>query len=200
MSYPHSSSTAPRGDTRRRDEGRLDLGDGCWLRHDPRWLASVDADALLDQLHTQLQWEQRAIVLFGREVMQPRLVAWAGDLPYRYSGKTLPPKPPPPPLELVMRQVSEATGEAFNHVLANRYRDGRDSMGMHSDDEPELGLDPTVASLSLGAPRRFVFVTKAAPKRRRAIVLEHGSLLVICLLYTSPSPRDGLLSRMPSSA
>ena len=127
----------------------------------------------------QLVWEQRAIVLFGREIMQPRLVAWAGDLPYRYSGRTLPPRTPPPALEAMMRRVTEATGEAFNHVLANRYRDGRDSMGMHSDDETELGRDPTVASLSLGGARRFAFATKEAPRCRRTIVLEHGALLVM---------------------
>lgn len=165
----------------------LELEPGCWLRHEPGWLAAPDADDLLTELRAELDWEQRAIVLFGREIMQPRLIAWAGDLPYRYSGKTLPPRPPPPALERTMARVNEAVGEAFNHVLVNRYRDGRDSMGMHSDDEPELGPDPVVASLSLGAPRRFVFASKPARRGaargstggRHAIVLDHGALLVM---------------------
>ena len=155
------------------------LEDGCWLRHEPVWLKTADADALFETLRDELCWEQRSIVLFGREVMQPRLLAWAGDQPYRYSGQTLPPRPAPAALLRVMSQVREATHHPFNHVLANRYRDGRDSMGMHSDDEPELGPRPIVASLSLGETRRFVFVRKTAPETRHSLLLDHGALLVM---------------------
>jgi alkylated DNA repair dioxygenase AlkB len=94
-------------------------------------------------------------VLFGREVLQPRLIAWYGDVPYRYSGRTLDPSPMIPPISAITEQVSATCETEFNHVLLNRYRDGNDSMGRHRDDEPELGDAPTVATLSLGARRRF---------------------------------------------
>lgn len=133
---------------------------------------------MLATLGSELRFEQRAIVLFGRSVQQPRLVAWAGALGYRYSGQTLEPRPFTPTLELLLARVSDRAGVPFNHVLANRYRDGRDSMGMHADDEAELGDDPVVATLSLGATRRLV----VKPRREgpgHALDLEHGSLLIM---------------------
>jgi len=67
----------------------------------------------------------------------------------------------------------------FNSVLANLYRDGRDSMGWHSDDEPELGAQPAIASLSLGSTRRFVLKHRNDPSRKFALELPHGSLLLM---------------------
>jgi alkylated DNA repair dioxygenase AlkB len=67
----------------------------------------------------------------------------------------------------------------FNSVLANLYRDGRDSMGWHSDDEPELGSQPAIGSLSLGATRRFVLKHRNDPSRKLVLELPHGSLLVM---------------------
>ncbi|MGH8578005.1 MAG: alpha-ketoglutarate-dependent dioxygenase AlkB family protein [Gammaproteobacteria bacterium] len=83
-------------------------------------------------------------------------------------------------MERLLRRVRERTGVPFNHVLVNRYRDGGDSMGLHADDEPELGEDPVVATLSLGAPRRFVL----KPRRRHGgerhtLDLGRGSLVVM---------------------
>ena len=126
------------------------------LLFDPDFLTPAEADALLAQLTAGVAWEQRAIRLFGQEVPQPRLTAWYGDpaARYTYSGLTWEPQPWTPAL-LSLRQRLEAAAQApFNSVLLNRYRDGRDSMGWHSDDEPELGPAPTIASLSLGATRR----------------------------------------------
>ncbi len=74
-------------------------------------------------------------MLFGRRVLQPRLIAWAGDLGYRYSGQTLEPRSFTPAVERLLWRVRERTGVPFNHVLVNRYRDGGDSMGFHADDE-----------------------------------------------------------------
>ena len=131
-------------------------------------------------MQDELVWEQREIVLFGRRVLQPRLIAWTGTLGYRYSGQTLEPREATPATAAILARVSAHTGEAFNHILLNRYRDGTDSMGMHADDEPELGRDPMVATLSLGATRRFVVkprrATLGAPQ---ALELGHGSLLVM---------------------
>ena len=118
-------------------------------------------------------------MLFGRRIKQPRLVAWAGDLEYRYSGQTLEARPWGSALATVRARVNEHTGVAFNHVLLNRYRDGNDSMGLHADDEPELGREPSVASVSLGATRRFVLVPRRGSSGRVEIPLEHGSLLVM---------------------
>jgi alkylated DNA repair dioxygenase AlkB len=173
--------------------GTIDLGDGSWVRHEPGWLCTPEADAAWSALRKGLQWEQREIVIFGRRIAQPRLIAWAGALPYRYSGQTLEPRPAPGMLADLLDRVNEACDGSFNHVLANLYRNGRDSMGMHADDEPELGPSPLVASLSLGVTRRFVFATRrvkgpskgARPanpdsrSQRRQIALAHGTLLVM---------------------
>jgi alkylated DNA repair dioxygenase AlkB len=159
---------------------RIPLVPGAWLDHESSWLDRGQADALLVALRDELAWEQRAIVLFGRSVMQPRLIAWAGDLGYRYSGQTLEPRAFTASLARVRERVARETGIPFNHVLANRYRNGLDSIGLHADDEPELGTDPVVATLSLGATRRFV--VKARRKSRggnRELDLDHGSLLVM---------------------
>jgi alkylated DNA repair dioxygenase AlkB len=161
-------------------EMRVWLARGAWLEHEPAWLPPREADAAWAAVRDELRWEQRAIVLFGRRVLQPRLVAWAGDVGYRYSGQTLEPRPVTPAVRALLARVCARTGVAFNHVLANRYRGGDDSMGLHADDEPELGPDPVVATLSLGATRRFV----VRPRRkgeptRHDVDLGHGSLLVM---------------------
>lgn len=159
---------------------RITLTTSAWIEHEPTWILRLEADALLEALRHELVWEQREIVLFGRRVLQPRLIAWAGDLGYRYSGQTLEPRAFTPAVTRLLRGVRERTGVPFNHMLVNRYRDGSDSMGFHADDEPELGEDPVVATLSLGAPRRLVL----KPRRRRggerhALDLGRGSLVVM---------------------
>ena len=154
------------------------LADGAWIDLSPGWISPPDADRLLVALRQELRWEQREIVLYGRRVLQPRLIAWAGALGYRYSGQTLEPREPTPALANTLDAVRARVEVPFNHVLVNRYRDGRDSMGLHADGEPELGPDPIVATLSLGATRRFVL----RPRKDGAAYaydLEHGGLLVM---------------------
>jgi len=149
------------------------------------FLSQREATRTLTTLWRELAWSQREIVLFGRVVMQPRLLAWYGDpdARYRYSGLLLEPLPWHPLLQSLSLRIGEFSGSPFNSVLANAYRDGRDSMGWHSDDEKELGPRPVIASLSLGAPRRFLLRSKARPQgttaRSIARVLEHGSLLLM---------------------
>ena len=158
---------------------RRDLGDGALTDYDPAWLPPERAAELMRALISSYEWEQRPINVFGKEVMQPRLIAWSGELPYRYSGQILEPRPFAEPLLELTREVSRIAGVEFNHVLLNRYRDGNDSMGMHADDEPELGRDPIIAAISLGAPRRFVMVHKKKKRDRFSLILEHGSLFVM---------------------
>jgi alkylated DNA repair dioxygenase AlkB len=151
------------------------------LAFDPRWLAPAEADALLASLRDQIAWEVHRIRLFGREVDSPRLSCWIGDpdASYRYSGVSFEPRPWPPALQPVRRRLEQALGTPFNSALANLYRDGRDAMGWHSDAEPELGPAPFIASLSLGATRRFAFKHRLDPAQRLALDLPHGSLLVM---------------------
>jgi alkylated DNA repair dioxygenase AlkB len=159
---------------------RIALARGAWLDHEPSWLAPLEADEMLAALIAELRWEQRAIVLFGRTVLQPRLIAWAGAIGYRYSGQTLEPRPFTPTVDRLLERVRDRAGVRFNHMLANRYRDGRDSMGWHADDEAELGDDPVVATVSLGATRRFALKPRRnADGRGQAIDLGPGSLVIM---------------------
>jgi alkylated DNA repair dioxygenase AlkB len=158
----------------------IDLALGAWLEIEPHWIAAEAADQALAALRDELAWEQREIVLYGKKIMQPRLIAWAGERAYRYSGQTLEPRAFTPQVLPLLEAARIRTHVPFNHVLVNRYRDGNDSMGFHADDEPELGDHPQVATISLGATRRFVL----RPRRGRetephAYDLEHGSLLIM---------------------
>jgi len=150
----------------------------CFEYH-PRFLGSPQADEYLQTLWRQLDWSQREITLFGRKMMQPRLIAWYGDpsAEYSYSGLSLTPAPWHPTLLEIKQRVEKRVGSGFNSVLANAYRDGRDSMGWHRDDEKELGPRPCIASVSLGAERRFLLREARGPSR--GIDLGHGSLLVM---------------------
>ncbi|WP_407690288.1 alpha-ketoglutarate-dependent dioxygenase AlkB family protein [Salinivibrio siamensis] len=144
----------------------------------PKWLSVGCADTLFSTLLAQTPWQQLPISSFGRTVMQPRLLAWYGDHPYTYSGLTLQPLPWTHPLRQLKCWVEAQCQTPFNTVLLNRYRSGSDYMGWHRDDESELGEQPTIASVSLGASRRFLF---RHPKRqeKREVLLNHGSLLVM---------------------
>jgi alkylated DNA repair dioxygenase AlkB len=159
---------------------RIPLAPGAWLDYDPMWLVPDEADGALAALYDELTWEQREIVLFERRILQPRLIAWAGDLGYRYSGQTLEPRAFTPTAGWLLARVRVQIGVSFNHVLANRYRSGDDSMGLHADDEPELGPDPLVAIVSLGAARRFVVKPRRKTgHKRHDLTLGHGALLVM---------------------
>lgn len=151
------------------------------LDYDPAFLAPAAADRALATLTAEVAFAQREIVLFGKPVLQPRLVAWMGDpdARYTYSGLSLEPAPWHPEVAALRERVVRATGVAFNSVLLNLYRDGVDSMGFHADDEPELGENPVIASVSLGAERTFVLHARRGKDEGLRIVLGHGSLLVM---------------------
>lgn len=148
------------------------------LDYRPGWLAPAEADVLLPALSSEIPWEQHHVRLFGRTLPAPRLSCWIGDpdAAYTYSAVRFEPRPWTPQLAALRDRLNVAFGAGFNSVLANRYRNGADGMGWHSDDEPELGPQPLIASLSLGAPRRFLLRERGGPWRGE-ILLEHGSLL-----------------------
>jgi alkylated DNA repair dioxygenase AlkB len=145
------------------------------------WLDAREADALLAALQAQVAWEVHRIRLFGREVESPRLSCWIGDADavYRYSRTRFSPRPWTPGLAALRGRIESACGTRFNSVLANLYRDGRDAMGWHSDDEASLGAQPAIASLSLGATRRFRFRERVPQGRTHVLELDHGSLLLM---------------------
>jgi alkylated DNA repair dioxygenase AlkB len=147
----------------------------------PDWLPPVEADALFSALMATVPWETHRIRMFGKEVDSPRLSCWIGDpgASYVYSRTRFEPRPWPAMLQALRPRIDAAAGVAMNSVLANLYRDGRDAMGWHSDDEPELGTRPVIASLSLGATRRFLLKHRRHPDQRLALELPHGSLLLM---------------------
>jgi alkylated DNA repair dioxygenase AlkB len=154
---------------------------GAELRFFPGWLSVAEADQLLQSLNESIQWENHRIRLFGREVDSPRLSSWIGDAgsAYTYSGARFHPHPWPGALDDIRQRLARELDVPFNSVLANRYRDGRDYMGWHSDNEAALGAQPVIASLSLGAARRFVLKHRQEKDRKLALELPHGSLLVM---------------------
>lgn len=151
------------------------------LQMDAGWLPASRADALMAELREGLDWEVHRIRMFGRMVDSPRLSSWIGDpgAGYVYSGTRFEPRSWHRALLQLRQELQSLLGVEFNSVLANRYRDGRDAMGWHSDDERELGARPVIASISLGATRRFAFKHRRDPGRKMAMDLPHGSLLVM---------------------
>lgn len=111
---------------------------------------------LLDTLIETTPWRQHEITIYGRKYLQPRLSAWYGNEAYSYSGILLKPRAWTGALLELKHRVESIIDHQFNSVLLNYYRDQNDSMGMHSDDEPELGKQPVIASLSLGEERTFL--------------------------------------------
>ena len=144
------------------------------------FLDRARAFLLLHKLYAELDWQQQEILLFGRRVLQPRLSCWYGDrdAKYSYSGLQLQPLPWHPELSGLRLLLQETLQQPFNSVLANAYRDGRDGMGWHADDEKELGEEPLIASLSLGASRRFRLRARKGDEAKD-LLLEHGSLLLM---------------------
>lgn len=155
------------------------LPDDTWIDYARSWIAADAATDLLAQLTEELDWQERPLMMFGKPVMQPRLITWMGETPYKYSGQTLPSVPITGILAELTASVSEACGVPFNHVLGNRYRNGKDHMGWHADDEAQLGRNPTIAALSLGVRRRFALNRNKNKRQKRHYALAHGSLLVM---------------------
>jgi alkylated DNA repair dioxygenase AlkB len=139
-------------------------------------------DNVMRCLIDEIPWRAESIVVWGRTYPQPRLIAWYGDLGknYTYSGIQLTPLPWTPMLLDIKSRVEAVARADFNSVLLNYYRDHRDSMGLHSDDEPELGERPILASLSLGEERTFILKHKRDKTLKPVrLKLGSGSLLLM---------------------
>jgi len=137
---------------------------------------------LFTELHDTIAWREESISLFGKRYLQPRMLAWYGDADarYRYSGVSHEPLPWLPLLDALRARLETLAEAAFNSVLANLYRHNRDSMGLHADDERELGDRPVIASLSLGEERIFRLRHRHSKEIKPVkLVLPSGSVLIM---------------------
>ncbi|XP_037060931.1 alpha-ketoglutarate-dependent dioxygenase alkB homolog 3 isoform X3 [Peromyscus leucopus] len=154
----------------------------------PGFVDLKEADWILERLCRDVPWKQRMGIREDITYPQPRLTAWYGELPYTYSRITMEPNPHWHPVLCTLKsRVEENTGHTFNSLLCNLYRDEKDSVDWHSDDEPSLGSCPVIASLSFGATRTFEMRKKPPPEEngdytyveRVRIPLDHGTLLIM---------------------
>ena len=145
-----------------------------------KFINTSDADRIFSSALNEIPWESSTIKMYGKEVLIPRLQCWVGDpgCEYAYSGKSLQRYDFFEPLIEIRSLIQNQLGIYFNSVLANLYRDGNDSMGFHADDEPELGNNPVIASLSLGVERPLVFQNKDKTETKK-FGQPHGSLMLM---------------------
>lgn len=141
----------------------------------------LSAEDLAQVKFTYINWQRDDIKMFGKTIALPRLTAWYGDAgkSYTYSGITSQPQVWNAGLLYIKKQIEQVTGYAFNSVLLNWYRNGEDHMGWHADDEPELGVNPLIASVNFGETRDFVLRRNDEPRQKIVIPLQHGTLLVM---------------------
>jgi len=147
----------------------------------PKFFNPVEADALYDGLMENTPWQQDTITIFGKPYKQPRLTALyaTNNKPYSYSNITMQPHAFTDELKAIKSKIDIAVNTKFTPCLLNLYRDGSDSNGWHADNEKELGINPVIASLSLGAERLFHFKHKNNKDLKRKLTLQHGSMLLM---------------------
>lgn len=137
------------------------------------------SDSYYSELKNEIKWKQEPIILFGKEIMQPRLTSWYGDKNYTYSGITLTPYPWTEGLLDIKNQIEKVSLVVFNSALLNQYRDGQDSMGWHRDNEKSLGENPIIGSVSFGATRSFQLQHIKDKHLKVSLDLSHGSFLLM---------------------
>ena len=158
----------------------LDLPDA-EIIYFPSFFNKEEADKIYLELQEQTPWQQDQITVYGKTHLQPRLTALYGNegKPYSYSNIKMVPHPWTFLLQKIKFHIESISNVSFTTVLLNYYRNGSDSNGWHADDEKELGINPTIASVSFGANRTFQLKHNLDKNLKKSIVLEHGSLLVM---------------------
>ena len=138
------------------------------------------ADNYFSKLSQNIEWQNDKILIFGKHIVTKRKVAWYGDKQFKYTYSKIPKLALSWTKELleIKSAIENKTGESFNSCLLNLYHNGEENMSWHSDDEKDLKKNSAIASLSLGAERKFTFKHKES-KEKVAFVLEHGSLLLM---------------------
>lgn len=151
------------------------------ISYHSNFMQASEAKALYENLTTKIHWRQERITVYGKQHLVPRLSCWMADsgLNYQYSNMTMQPTPWLEDVLLIKTRLTKQTGLDFNSVLINYYRDGNDSNGWHADNEIELGHNPIIASISLGATRDFHLRHNQDKQLKHTIALEHGSLLIM---------------------
>jgi alkylated DNA repair dioxygenase AlkB len=161
-----------------KEKQNIPIPDGA-LTYWPDFLTDAAATEIFESLK-MLPWKQNHVRIFNKWHLTPRLESLHGieQTTYSYSGQTLETTPFTPLLSAIKSQVEACTQQEFNVVLVNYYRNGQDSNGWHADNEPELGKNPVIASLSLGAERRFD-IKHIHSGQKLQLMLENGSLLLM---------------------
>lgn len=151
------------------------------MEYKPGFFTNEESAGLIPILKDTINWNQETIQMYGKLLNTPRLTAWYGDnsKTYAFSGKKYEPYAWTKELLSIKARVDAACGITFNSVLLNLYRNGNDSVAWHADDEPELGINPLIASVSFGQLRRFDVRHKQDHKIKYSIELENGSLLIM---------------------
>lgn len=146
----------------------------------PGFFSKAESDLFLKLLHSEIEWKQESMNMYGKKVDFPRLTAWYGDndKPYTFSGITLAPKIWTKELLEIKQKIETESKVNFNSVLLNLYRSGNDSISWHTDAEKELGINPVIASVNFGATRKFQ-LRHIKTKEKIEIELTHGSLLIM---------------------
>ena len=147
----------------------------------PNFLSKEKSDILYKKLHSDIPWQKYQIKIFGKTYDQPRLTSFhsIGNKNYNYSQIGIKSNFMNKDLKSLLNQIHKKSDYRFNSVLLNLYRDGMDSNGWHSDNEPELGDDPKIASITLGEERFFHLKHRKIKNLRYKILLKHGSLLLM---------------------
>ena len=151
------------------------------IEYHPQFFGLEEANALFDKLYQNTQWIEEDIRVYGKIYKQPRLTAFFANnqKKYGYANISMIPQPFPPLLNAIKTKVEAATQTQFSSCLLNLYRDGQDSNGWHADDEKELGLNPVIASVSLGAERLFHLKHKKIKTLKHKLNLQNGSILLM---------------------
>ena len=162
------------------EEITLPLKDGQFIYY-PKFLNEELASELFNSIYQETNWKEDSITIFGKKILQPRLTSLFGNegKPYSYSGITMYPNNWNKPLLFIKNEIEQICTQNFTTVLANLYRNEKDSNGWHADNEKELGRNPIIASVSFGEERKFQLKHNTNPEAKMNVNLQHGSLLLM---------------------